>query len=144
MNDCDRKNLHSLNEGLLQQQLILDGITQEDLRQKRSELTRHLQPQMDEIEKLIAQLDEKICSIHGKKDSDDSKKIDLEAQNADLSQEEALKMIEEHIQSIGKVFQDYCSNWNRQSIMFATEKSVSSIFMLCFVCFYFCFEQRNA
>ena len=52
-----------LNEGLLQQQLVLDGITEETLRPKRRELTVHLQPQMDELEAIIADLDQKIAEL---------------------------------------------------------------------------------
>ena len=52
-----------LNEGLLQQQLVLDGITEEPLRPKRRELTVHLQPQMDELEAIIADLDQKIAEL---------------------------------------------------------------------------------
>lgn len=52
-----------MNEGLLQQQLVLDGITEDALRPRRRELTVHLQPQMDELEAVIAGLEQKIAEI---------------------------------------------------------------------------------
>ena len=52
-----------MNEGLLQQQLVLDGITEDALRPRRRELTVHLQPQMDELEAVIAGLEQKIAEL---------------------------------------------------------------------------------
>jgi len=100
----NRKKVHQFNEGLLQQQLVLDGITEEALRPKRSELTRHLQPQMDELESLISDLEKKIASLKEHAVPASAAAADAEVQpnaaNEALPQQDELNAIEERVYGV--------------------------------------------